>query len=88
MAKRRRKVKVVASLQAIDIRTTPIDRGIPIPEIRAAYPWEQMKVGDSFMLRNKSEGSAYSSAKAASARLGRTFVAKKTETGIRVWRVA
>ena len=76
--------------------TVEIDKGIPIPESRGrggiSYPWKQMEVGDSFLLRDPklSRGSNISQA-------NRLYAPKRFTTRVineggrrvrRVWRVA
>jgi hypothetical protein len=65
-----------------------IDKNIPLPPRRGGgvskYPWATMKVGDSFL--------ATKSAVAASVSYCRhnknvKFVSRKTDKGIRIWRV-
>lgn len=78
--------------------TFPIEKGIPPPEdkpkTRNQYPFNEMKVGDSFfvpfredederVVRNKI-GTA---ARGARWRTGMKFVSRAVEGGVRVWRV-
>ena len=68
-----------------------IDKGVPVPKRSDAnikLPWDQMKIGDSFLIpagiQQPRIGSMISK---ASKRLGWKFIQRKTEEGIRVWRV-
>jgi len=70
-----------------------IDKNIPIPQAmnKAKYPWRKMEVGDSFLFSKKSDlknlKHASSLAGAASRRMGIKFSCRKTNEGIRVWRI-
>jgi len=64
-----------------------IDHDIPVPDskYRTKYPWNQMKVGDSFcaqLTENQRKG-LHSCAK----RAGIKITTRTTEEGIRVWRI-
>ena len=63
-----------------------IEKGVPIPDGRAAYPFEAMEVGDSFVAANKWVGrSAWSWGRAR----GKKFSVRKQPDGtVRIWRVA
>lgn len=66
-----------------------IEAGVPLPRRsrESFYPWEQMKVGDSFLFSKDLEsGTPYQLAKQASQRLGRKFKAHRTPDGARCWR--
>lgn len=64
-----------------------IEKGVPIPRRKNdSYPWESMKVGDSFVSEAK-YNSMYGTAKAASHRTGHKYTVKAEGTGSRVWRV-
>jgi len=69
-----------------------IETGIPIPEkklpMARRYPWLEMQIGDSFLFPPGKAGTAYGTARSASARYGRTFVTRKTLEGVRCWRLA
>lgn len=69
-----------------------IDKGVPMPRMgtkNRRYPWEEMKIGDSFLFPStKSQSNAYNCAKAASLKTGWKFAVKKTPDGIRCWRTA
>jgi hypothetical protein len=74
-----------------------IEKGIPVPErpsgSAAKYPWNQLEVGDSFVvprmngepmqLTRERAGKAIQFAK----KRGWTFCTRQVETGIRVWRL-
>lgn len=73
---------------------TPIEKNIPLPEDagrgRAAkYPWRLMEIGDSFLFPSGMElQPARNISCAAAKRLGRQFVVRKTDGGLRCWRFA
>ena len=69
-----------------------IETGIPVPPVSARpakYPLARMAIGDSFHV----EGDATvakrvrTSVSHSGQRTGRRYVTRKTDTGIRVWRV-
>lgn len=64
-----------------------IERGIKFPgKQKAKYPWEEMKVGDSFVCTAKG---AWSTAASASMRFApKVFKPGKINDEIRVWRIA
>lgn len=81
-------------------RRVRIDRDIPIPESRThggrrgasggatgKYPWAEMEVGDSFLVKNVRQQHMGQLASAAGARLGRKFSTRTVENGVRVWRI-
>jgi len=62
-----------------------IEKGIPIPEFsKSKYPFDQMKVGDSFFALKPNLGSSMMNAQA---RNGFKFKSKYQDGGTRVWRV-
>jgi hypothetical protein len=70
-----------------------VDRNIPIPSLKRGhkYPWRQMQVGDSFLVRNRRDSDrAVRSARQYADYYQITFrTAIRTVTGgIRVWRTA
>jgi hypothetical protein len=73
--------------------TVKIDKGIkfvrkPTDGRRySKYPWDKMKVGDSFLMDPKiKSNSGYTIAKLASLRTGMKFTARMTHEGFRCWR--
>jgi len=66
-----------------------IVKGVPIPRIR--YPWKKMEVGDSFLfpkeISHPQVGSIVAKATKRYSRMGCKYVTRKTDEGIRVWRV-
>ena len=73
-----------------------IDKNIPIPPRNRQgrnddkYPIRDLDVGDSFIMPAKNTNTASGYVRAAAKRLGdgRKFTVRKTEDGIRVWRIA
>ena len=70
-----------------------IDRNIPLPESRRngdpyrKYPFREMEVGDSFLFPKAiGVNTARSNIAQTSRRLGRKFVIRQTERGVRCWR--
>jgi hypothetical protein len=67
-----------------------ITKAVPIPEPmkRLNYPYEQLQVGESFWVPDVNVQHMCNANRRKSKSLGRTFVARKENNGIRVWRVA
>jgi hypothetical protein len=71
-----------------------VEKGIAIPAMRGnegnAYPYGEMKVGDSFMVTGGTKSlinAVCARNKKAGVEWSMTFTAKKVEGGVRVWRV-
>ena len=65
-----------------------VSRDVPVPEPRRRYPYVDMDIGDSFVMPAGSSMQVVCNANyRAGKRLGRKFIARKLEGGIRVWRV-
>ena len=74
-----------------------VDKSVPMPERKAGknvgmnYPYEQMDVGDSFLVNT---GGKYllsqmcTKNKRMGEKLGKEYVARQMDDGVRVWRVA
>jgi hypothetical protein len=65
-----------------------IDKGIEMPnkkDSRVKYPWESLEVGDSFLPSKDITSSIISSANKRYA--PKKFTQRKTEEGIRIWRI-
>lgn len=73
-----------------------IDKNIPIPPRKrpgqkgSKYPIRDLDVGDSFIMAVKDTSIASAYLRVAAIRIGdgRKFTVRKTEDGIRVWRIA
>lgn len=69
-----------------------VDKGVPLPGGKAGkYPWQDMSVGDSFLVsevydRDLQRKVAAAACKAA-LRLGVKFSVRKHDGALRVWRV-
>jgi len=72
-----------------------IEKGIPIPDGRQSnggreekYPFKSMAVGDSFLFPNgATESSCYAIGYYWSRKTKQTFKVRKTDQGMRCWRV-
>ena len=67
-----------------------IQSDVPLPKRRyrpSKYPWEQMAVDESFMVADGNLRSLRATAYAAGKRLQMKFIARKTDEGVRIWRV-
>lgn len=66
------------------------DKVIPatIPNIgrRERYPWSRMEVGDSFLIPAGDKRKVAGAASHAGRRLGKKFIVRAVDDGVRVWR--
>jgi hypothetical protein len=64
-----------------------IEKGIPVPTRGRAskYPWNELQVGDSFLLPNDDAPSA-SSLSTGAKKAGIKIKVREVENGVRVWR--
>lgn len=74
--------------------TFKIEKGVPIPPKIASsikkYPFEKLKIGDSFFVPladGKSPSSLFSAISQAKKRLGINLFSAKVKDGRRVWRI-
>lgn len=67
-----------------------IEKGVPRPQGRTTrtYPFEQMNVGDSFLLPEGGSLTARAGLYTIAKRHGQKIAVRKTDDGVRVWRVA
>ena len=67
-----------------------IENDIPVPVSTRSrkYPFMDMQVGESIWFDEKVNGRAYRSALSTGTRHGLKFIARKENSGIRVWRTA
>lgn len=70
-----------------------IDSGVVLPPSNHRggfykYPWESMKIGDSFLILDKTIQHMSSIANRASTRLGCKFSCRSMDGGVRVFRVS
>lgn len=67
-----------------------IDKGFPLPlggrNGYAKYPWRQMKIGDSFLVRNASTNKLNSAAWQAKKYTKFIFTVRTIGKDVRVWR--
>lgn len=70
------------------IQEIELERGIEMPKMRQvyAYPYEEMDVGDSFVVPVSARKKLLNANYRASKRLGCSFTAKTEGEVIRVWR--
>ena len=62
-----------------------IDKKIPIPEPQ--WPFSRMDVGDSFLLPEGREAAGRQYAIMFGKRHGMKFTSRKTDQGVRIWRM-
>tara|TARA_R110002126_G_scaffold42791_1_gene123153 strand:+ start:8 stop:217 length:210 start_codon:yes stop_codon:yes gene_type:complete len=67
-----------------------IETDIPVPVSTRSrkYPFLDMQVGESIWFDEQVNGRAYRSALSTGTRHGLKFIARKENSGIRVWRTA
>jgi len=72
------------------IQEIGLERGIDMPRARVvyAYPYEEMDVGDSFVVPIEARAKVLNANYRAGRRLGLRFMAKTEGNVIRVWRTA
>lgn len=75
--------------------TIQIDKGIPVPahnkKYAKKYPFQEMEIGDSFLMPlpdGKSPGSLYAAMSGAKKRFNINLTAARVDGGVRVWRIA
>jgi len=59
---------------------------MPKPRVVYAYPYEEMEVGDSFVVPLEARAKVLNANYRAGKRLGRVFTAKTEGEQVRVWR--
>lgn len=66
-----------------------VEKDVPMPEsrVRQSYPYELMRVGESFWVRGVKLQSMYNTNFRWGRKLSRRFVARVEGDGIRVWRI-
>jgi hypothetical protein len=65
-----------------------IEKGIPIPSLRSLYPFDQMKVGDSFVVTGEQCKGIHQALYYQNTKSGMKFTGRKLDEGkYRVWRI-
>lgn len=66
-----------------------IESSIPCPKKKTKYPFNQMKVGDSFLVHDdNSPTNAVNAAHTYGRYWGRKFASQSVGMGVRIWRIA
>ncbi len=65
-----------------------IDKGIPVPARHNRYPWDRMKIGDSFFVKNADKHNVSSAASLRGRHYGEKYTCRSIDGGVRVWRIA
>ena len=65
-----------------------LDKDVPLPEARKRYPYREMEVGDSFFVEGGGIQNICNQNYRTGKKLGKSFIARKEEGGVRVWRVS
>lgn len=68
-----------------------IEKGVPIPPKGTngnAYPWHEMEVGDSFLVKDKMVGDMSGVYSYIGKKYGRKFTGRQIGPDTRVWRIA
>ena len=72
-------------ITAIELET---GRPVPVARVVYAYPYEEMDVGDSFVVPIEARAKVLNANYRAGRRLGLRFMAKTEGDVIRIWRTA
>ena len=66
-----------------------IEKNIPVPPFRKAlkYPFEEMQVGDSFLVTDVKRENLAITARKYGKKAGKDFLVREVEGGVRCWRV-
>lgn len=72
------------------IREIVMESGVQMPKPRVvyAYPYDEMDVGDSFVVPLEARAKVLNANYRAGKRLGRVFVARTEGDVVRVWRMS
>jgi hypothetical protein len=70
------------------ISNVEVESGVPLPVERRRYQYASMEIGDCFVVRAVCLQVVCNANYRTGKKLGRKFVARKTEDGVRVWRTA
>ena len=70
----------------IDMISVEINKDVPLPPPRRRYPYGEMEVGESFLIAQGNLQVVCNANYRAGKRLGRRFIARREEGGVRVWR--
>jgi hypothetical protein len=65
-----------------------VQKDVPVPEARKRYPYKDMEVGDSFFVEAGGIQNVCNQNYRMGKKLGMSFIARKEEGGVRVWRTA
>lgn len=67
-----------------------IENSIPIPNNKTQkYPFANMKIGQSIFVENaKMKGNLHQASKMHGKSLGKKFIARSINDGLRIWRIA
>jgi hypothetical protein len=64
-----------------------INKDVPLPIPKRRYPYGLMEVGESFLVQDGKLQIVCNANYRAGKKLGRKFIARREERGVRVWRV-
>lgn len=65
-----------------------VQKDVPVPVPRKRYPYASMEIGDSFFVEGGGIQNICNQNYRTGKKLGMSFIARKEEGGIRVWRTA
>ena len=65
-----------------------VQKDVPIPEARKRYPYKEMDIGDSFFVDAGGIQNVCNQNYRMGKKLGMSFIARKENGGVRVWRTA
>jgi hypothetical protein len=77
--------------RGVEMTMTAIEKEVgvamPMPRVVYAYPYEEMEVGDSFLVPVSARSKVLNANYRAGKRLGMRFIARTEGEMVRVWRV-
>ena len=65
-----------------------ISKDVPVPPDKRRYPYRVMEVGDSFFVEGGAIQNVCNQNYRMGKKLGMSFIARKDDGGVRVWRTA
>ncbi|UOF81618.1 hypothetical protein [Bacteriophage sp.] len=75
-------------IRDITMNDISISKSVPLPVPRRRYPYKTMEVGDSFLVPDGKLQVVCNANYRAGKQLEKKFIARRTEEGVRVWRMA
>ena len=70
------------------INEVEVSKGVPLPLPKKRFPYNVMDVGDSFFVEGSTLQLVCNYNYRAGKRFGKKFIARREDSGVRVWRTA